>query len=244
MRPIHGLIFLFKWLPGDEPEGVVVSDSRLDSIFFAKQVINNACATQAIINILLNCNHEDIQLGSTLTDLKEFIQHFDPTMKGLALSNSEVIKQVHNSFSRQQMFEFESKTASKSEDVFHFISYVPVEGRLYELDGLRGGPVDLGAVPHETDWVDIARPHIEKRMQKYSEGEIHFNLMAIISDKKMIYQKQLQQLQLQVSSESSMEVDSIQAEITHLKSLMIDEDNKMKRYKVYIHLTSLMFCLI
>jgi ubiquitin carboxyl-terminal hydrolase L5 len=153
-------------------------------------------------------------------------------MKGLALSNSEVIKQVHNSFSRQQMFEFDSKAATKDEDVFHFISYVPVDGRLYELDGLKEGPVDLGLIPNETDWVDIARPHIEKRMQKYSEGEIHFNLMAIISDKKMIYEKQLQQLQSQISSESAMEVDSIQAEINHLKSLIAEEDIKMKRYKV------------
>jgi ubiquitin carboxyl-terminal hydrolase L5 len=227
------LIFLFKWLPGDGPEGVVVQDNRLDKIFFAKQVINNACATQAIISILLNCNDENIQLGTTLTNFKEFSQHFDATMKGLALSNSEVIKQVHNSFSRQQMFEFESKAATKDEDVFHFISYVPVEGRLYELDGLKEGPVDLGLIPNDTDWVDIARPHIEKRMQKYSEGEIHFNLMAIISDKKMTYEKQLQQLQSQISSESAMEIDSIQAEINHLKSLIADEDIKMKRYKVF-----------
>jgi hypothetical protein len=56
--------------------------------------------------------------------------------------------------------------------------------------------------------------------------------MAIISDKKMIYEKQLQQLQSQISSESAMEVDSIQAEINHLKSLIAEEDIKMKRYKV------------
>jgi len=227
---------LFKWLPGDGPEGEVVEDSRLEKIFFAKQVINNACATQAIINTLFNCNHEDIELGETLTELKEFIEAFDATMKGLALSNSDVIKQVHNGFSRQQMFEFESKPASKDEDVFHFISYVPVDGRLYELDGLRSGPVDLGLIPPETDWIDIARPHIEKRMQKYSEGEIHFNLMAIISDKKMIYQRQLQQLQQQISSDLSMETDTIQAEINHLKSLISDEETKMNRYKVWMSL--------
>ena len=37
-RPVHGLIFLFKWQPGEEPAGSVVQDSRLDTIFFAKQV--------------------------------------------------------------------------------------------------------------------------------------------------------------------------------------------------------------
>lgn len=36
--PIHGLIFLFKWVQHDEPGGPIVQDSRLEKIFFAKQV--------------------------------------------------------------------------------------------------------------------------------------------------------------------------------------------------------------
>ncbi|ETE63341.1 Ubiquitin carboxyl-terminal hydrolase isozyme L5, partial [Ophiophagus hannah] len=38
LKPVHGLIFLFKWQPGEEPAGSVVQDSRLDTLFFAKQV--------------------------------------------------------------------------------------------------------------------------------------------------------------------------------------------------------------
>lgn len=39
-RPVHGLIFLFKYVQDDEPTGSVVRDDRLESIFFAKQVIH------------------------------------------------------------------------------------------------------------------------------------------------------------------------------------------------------------
>lgn len=165
-RPIHGLIFLFKWAKEDEPSGSIVQDSRLDKIFFARQVIENACATQAILSVLLNCRHPDLKLGSTLTELRDFCQGFDANMKGLTISNSPVIKSVHNSFARQTLFEFDQSMANKNEDVFHFVSYVPIDGRLYELDGLKAGPIDLGPIPVDVEWTDVARPMIEKRIQK------------------------------------------------------------------------------
>ncbi|KAM9620974.1 ubiquitin carboxyl-terminal hydrolase isozyme L5 isoform 2-T3 [Morphnus guianensis] len=237
LKPVHGLIFLFKWQPGEEPAGSVVQDSRLDTIFFAKQVINNACATQAIVSVLLNCVHQDIHLGETLSEFKEFSQSFDAAMKGLALSNSEVIRQVHNSFARQQMFEFDAKSSAKEEDAFHFVSYVPVNGRLYELDGLREGPIDLGAC-NQDDWISAVRPVIEKRIQKYSEGEIRFNLMAIVSDRKMIYEQRIAELQQQLAEEEPMDTDqssnmlsSIQSEVAKYQMLIEEENQKLKRYK-------------
>ena len=65
-----------------------------------RQVINNACATQAILSVLMNTDHPDVQLSSTLTELRDFTAGFDPATRGLALSNSDVIRTVHNSFAR------------------------------------------------------------------------------------------------------------------------------------------------
>uniref|UniRef100_A0A6Q2X830 ubiquitinyl hydrolase 1 n=1 Tax=Esox lucius TaxID=8010 RepID=A0A6Q2X830_ESOLU len=205
LKPVHGLIFLFKWQPGEEPAGSIVQDSRLDNIFFAKQVINNACATQAIVSVLLNCTHSDVELGETLTEFREFSLSFD---------------------------------AAVSCDAFHFVSYVPVNGRLYELDGLREGPIDLG-VCNQDDWINAVRPVIEKRIQKYSEGEIRFNLMAIVSDRKMIYERKIAELQVQLAEEEPMDTDqnstllsSIQSEIAKYQLLIDEENQKLKRYKI------------
>ncbi|NXG88848.1 UCHL5 hydrolase, partial [Rynchops niger] len=215
LKPVHGLIFLFKWQPGEEPAGSVVQDSRLDTIFFAKQVINNACATQAIVSVLLNCAHQDIHLGETLSEFKEFSQSFDAAMKGLALSNSEVIRQVHNSFARQQMFEFDAKSSAKEEDAFHFVSYVPVNGRLYELDGLREGPIDLGAC-NQDDWISAVRPVIEKRIQ----NNIHLTFSVLWKEEPMD------------TDQSSNMLSSIQSEVAKYQMLIEEENQKLKRYKI------------
>lgn len=231
LKPVYGLIFLFKWQPESEPEGSIVQDSRLEKIFFAKQVINNACATQAILSILLNCESHTVELGETLSNFKEFVQSFEPGLRGLTLSNSDVIRQVHNSFSRQQMFEFEEKQAKKDDDVFHFVGYIPIGGRLYELDGLKDGPVDLGSIPADSDWLTVVQPILEKRMQKYSTDEIHFNLMAVVSDRKAMYEKRIIEL-TSLMEDSGMETDNLQTEIGHLHDLIQEEESKMKRYRV------------
>ena len=60
-------------------------------------------------------------------------------------------------------------------------------------------------------WLDVARQRIQQRMQQYSEGEIRFNLMALIRDRRAVATEQLAATaraeQLQVSRQSSSDPD-------------------------------------
>ena len=64
------------------------------------------------------------------------------------------------------MFEFDKEFRSKEEDSFHFVAYMPIGNRLYELDGLKEGPVDLGKC-EEDDWLKSVKPILDQRIQRY-----------------------------------------------------------------------------
>lgn len=82
--------------------------------------------------------------------------------RGHAIGNSEQIRLTHNSFARNDPFIIEESNDPKgeAEDAFHFISYLPVNGRLYELDGLQKGPICFGDCSEET-WLPLAREQIQ-----------------------------------------------------------------------------------
>jgi ubiquitin carboxyl-terminal hydrolase L5 len=206
----------------------------INKMFFAKQKVQNACATQAILGILLN--REEIKLGPELEAFKENTKDLDPTMKGIAIGENEHIRKVHNSFKTQEPFESDERMATSKDDVFHFISYVPVNGSLMEIDGLKEGPVNHGECTEE-NWLSKVKPVIEKRIAQYQTSEIRFNLMAVTKDPLEEYQNEMKEISKRIS-----ELEKDESKIAELEAAKMDKQDildkihtheaKLERYSV------------
>ena len=67
------------------------------------QTIQNACGTQALLSVLLNKDGHDegnVDIGPNLKDFREFTSAVPADLRGKALSKSDLITDVHNSFAR------------------------------------------------------------------------------------------------------------------------------------------------
>ena len=95
------------------------------------------------------------------------------------MSSHPEIREVHNSFSKSSPFSVDPTAfpEREKEDPYHFVAYVPYQGGLYELDGLRDTPLYHGPVEDTDDkWVEKAREVVMARIQTYPLGSVGLNL--------------------------------------------------------------------
>ncbi|KAH9942641.1 cysteine proteinase [Amylocystis lapponica] len=100
----HGLIFCYLCTDENDPHEDAGVDDDIDDdntsrrVWFANQLSDDACASQAILNVLLNCPH--IDLGDELREFQESTEDMSSVMKGLAIANSSFIREAQNSLAR------------------------------------------------------------------------------------------------------------------------------------------------
>lgn len=228
---VYGFVFLFRYELGDrrarkkardlvsDNTCYVLEPSIVNGMFFAHQIINNSCATHALLSVLLNC--PDVQLGSTLKKLKGFSSGLDPESKGYAIANMVELACAHNKHARPANIALPSSgrkgsvvssARSLMPETYHFVSYIPIKGRLFELDGLKEYPIDHGPWGEHEEWTDLFRRTIEFRL---AEAEnFLFNLMAVVPDPALHLSETLQALCCR-QGELLKEVESLAARSTY-----------------------------
>nr|XP_040575975.1 ubiquitin carboxyl-terminal hydrolase calypso-like [Lepeophtheirus salmonis] len=214
-EPILGFIFLFRWMEErrtrkkltEATEHLYEKDPSIvnNSLFFAQQMVPNSCATHALVSILLNCSQ--VELSPTLSNLKKHVEGTDPEVKGWAIGNSPELAHAHNSHAVPRARRRRDRSANNvaalpssryTGETFHFVSYVPVNGCLYELDGLKNYPINHGEIPPGEIWTEKFRRVMTQRLGIATGGEpyhdIRFALMAVVPDRRIAALKKLAML--------------------------------------------------
>ncbi|CAG5135492.1 unnamed protein product [Candidula unifasciata] len=91
-----------------------------------------------------------------------------------------------------------SSVRAMDSETFHFVSYVPIRGRLFELDGLKPHPIDHGPWEKGEDWTEKFRKVISDRLGSGGEPyhDIRFNLMAVVPDRRQLLEQKLATLRI------------------------------------------------
>ncbi|XP_061397092.1 ubiquitin carboxyl-terminal hydrolase calypso [Musca vetustissima] len=209
--PVYGFIFLFRWIEERRARRKIVEttaeifvkdDEAVANIFFAQQVVPNSCATHALLSVLLNCDESDIHLGETLGRLKSHTKGMSPENKGWAIGNTPELACAHNSHAMPQAKRLLERNAGSgvstgrfTGEAFHFVSFVPINGHLFELDGLKPYPMDHGGWEECEDWTDKFRRVMAERLGiATGEQDIRFNLMAVVPDRRIAITHKLKML--------------------------------------------------
>jgi len=122
-----------------------------------------------------------------------------------------------------------------------------VDGQVYELDGLKAGPILLGACTNMENWTTVAADSIRGRIARYSAKEIKFSLLALhekprvrmerelvaVKDREAALKAQLTDLARPADERASLqqELESIVPRIAQCQAAIGEEDDKLRAWQ-------------
>jgi len=130
---------------------------RADSVIWVQQTIHNACGFYALLHAVLNISSAPRRFspGSVLDTL---LKSGSREKRQAILETSQALDEAYIPIALQ------GQTAVAEdwtwEPPFHYICFVKVQDRVWQLDGDRRGPVDKG---DGAELVDVVRRFIQER---------------------------------------------------------------------------------
>lgn len=153
--------------------------SPLQSLFYMKQTIGNACGTIGLLHSVAN-SMPPLQLhdGSFLQTFFSATRGMNPEQRGKYLeqppSDAPSMDSIHEEAAKQGATE--APPADADIDL-HFVAFVEVDGRLWELDGRKSGPIDHGMSSEATLLKDVAAVVKENFVNR--ANSLNFSLIAL-----------------------------------------------------------------
>ncbi|KAG8955446.1 ubiquitinyl hydrolase 1 [Tulasnella sp. 424] len=156
-----------------------------EEIMWFRQTIYNACGLYGILHAVSNGEaRSTIRSDSTLAEILRKAEPLTPKSRALSLEDSEDLERAHAAAARKG----DSAVPENPEDEvdYHYICFVrsSKNGHLYQLDGDRKGPVDLGITLAEGE--DLKEEKVLDVLRGFIFGEDganqNFSLMALVPD--------------------------------------------------------------
>jgi ubiquitin carboxyl-terminal hydrolase L3 len=126
-------------------------------------------------SLINNAAQLGIEENSSLMQFVKDTQSLDFLQRAQALEKANVIEQAHHSIAT----EGQTEAPSADDNVeYHFISFVHVDGHLYELDGAKKIPINHGASSADTFLSDAAKV-IQKNFFEQAGDDVHFSVITL-----------------------------------------------------------------
>nr|AAN18025.1 ubiquitin C-terminal hydrolase L1 [Danio rerio] len=142
-------------------------------VYFLKQTVVNSCGTVGLVHAVAN-NQDSIDFDNN-SALKKFLEAtsgMSPAERAKELEQNKAIQETHDAVADEGQCRPEADKVN-----FHFITFVNVNGRLYELDGRIDGPVSHGPTKPDSFVMDAAR--VCREFMEREKGEVRFSAVAL-----------------------------------------------------------------
>ncbi|XP_006652981.1 ubiquitin carboxyl-terminal hydrolase 3-like isoform X1 [Oryza brachyantha] len=175
-RPVLAVIFCFPDPTQDasNPSQHVLVTGEKETLFFIKQIesLGNACGTIALIHAVGNAYPEISLLKNSSLDT------FAKSSSGMTSYERAMFLEKDDDMARAHSVAASAGDTKLSDDVEeHYICFVECDGTLYELDGMKPGPIKHGSSSPESLLQDAV--NIIKATMHNIPNSVKFNVMVL-----------------------------------------------------------------
>ncbi|KAJ9291365.1 hypothetical protein DTO021C3_1165 [Paecilomyces variotii] len=190
-RPAHALLLVFPVSPTYEASRVA-EDSQLpeytgygpsEPVMWFKQTIRNACGLIGLLHAVSNGEpRKNITPGSDLEQLLKAAESLPPIQRADLLYESKALESAHADAAK--LGDTEAPQAEDNVDL-HFVAFVKGgDGRLWELDGRRKGPLERGRLADDEDVLsekalDLGVRRFLKIEKEGGNPDLRFSLVSL-----------------------------------------------------------------
>lgn len=145
-----------------------------ETLFFIKQIesLGNACGTIALLHAVGNA-YSEISLSEN-----SFLDMFIKSTSGMTSYERAVFLEKDDDIARAHLSAASAGDTKLSDDVEeHYICFVECDGTLYELDGMKPGPINHGPSSSKSLLQDAV--NIIKATMHNIPNSVNFNVIVL-----------------------------------------------------------------